>query len=375
MGSIPHAVEKVLTMFREDFTKQVILYGPPGSSKTYCANTISATFLYPLNTKDGILLPIDALKLPPDKEKEQRFLTQDVHECIPCEEERRHSLTSQYPSQDVTETYLESGGYSLKITTNMSGRFRLIQFHPSYSYEDFVRGIQVTMVNDTPTYEVQNKIFGELADKAQKEVELARSQGRTPLNYVLVIDEINRAPLSSVLGELIYGLEYRGEAFDTPYPLNSDDLSTNQMVVPENLYIIGTMNTADRSIGSMDYAVRRRFAFVPLWADSSIIRESWKEFGESHPDFVEKVLKLFDTVCDIVGDYSVDSSVPPEDIQIGHSYFLYHGNHCENRELATKYMKYVIEYKIQPVLLEYVRDDVLKPQANPKIQGLSQFFA
>ena len=79
-------------------------------------------------------------------------------------------------------------------------------------------------------------------------------------DYILVIDEINRANLSSVLGELIYALEYRGEAVESMYEVEG----SNKIILPPNLYIIGTMNTADRSVSQIDYAIRRRFAFVDV---------------------------------------------------------------------------------------------------------------
>src|SRR5690606_14650101 len=79
-------------------------------------------------------------------------------------------------------------------------------------------------------------------------------------NYVLIIDEINRANLSSVLGELIYALEYRGEEVQSMYAVDG----SNKLILPPNLYIIGTMNTADRSVGHIDYAIKRRFAFVDV---------------------------------------------------------------------------------------------------------------
>ena len=87
-------------------------------------------------------------------------------------------------------------------------------------------------------------------------------QEKEPLKpYVLIIDEINRANLPAVLGELIYALEYRGEKVESMYETEEDG---NVLIIPPNLYIIGTMNTSDRSVGHIDYAIRRRFAFIEL---------------------------------------------------------------------------------------------------------------
>ena len=129
-------------------------------------------------------------------------------------------------------------------------RFQFVQFHPSYNYEDFVRGIRMeTDDNGQVAYKTENRVFGKMAERA------LANEGEP---HVLVIDEINRANVSAVLGELIYGLEYRGKKVQTPYEVDGG----YGLTVPSNLKVIGTMNTADRTIGQIDYAVRRRFAFV-----------------------------------------------------------------------------------------------------------------
>lgn len=127
----------------------------------------------------------------------------------------------------------------------------IVQFHPSYGYEDFIRGIKVSTKpgSDTILYETVNKVLGNIA-------ELAKKHKKT--KFFLIIDEINRANLATVFGELIYGLEYRTEPVATPYSVNNN----NRISMPDNLYIIGTMNTADKSIGGIDYAIRRRFHFL-----------------------------------------------------------------------------------------------------------------
>ena len=114
-------------------------------------------------------------------------------------------------------------------------RWDIVQFHPSYNYEDFVRGVQVKTENGQVAYETLNRTFGEMCERANED---------SKNDYVLIIDEINRANVSAVLGELIYALEYRDEKIKTPY--------LGDIVIPSNLYIIGTMNTADRTIGQID---------------------------------------------------------------------------------------------------------------------------
>ncbi|MEO8035193.1 MAG: AAA family ATPase [Acidobacteriota bacterium] len=131
---------------------------------------------------------------------------------------------------------------------------KLVQFHPTYSYEDFFEGYRPTRsVEGTIGFELRPGPFRRLVDRARKD------DSRT---YVLIIDELNRANLATVFGELYFLLEYRDEAIDLVY--SSDEYG---FTMPENVFIVGTMNTADRSIALMDSAMRRRFAFVSLHPD------------------------------------------------------------------------------------------------------------
>jgi 5-methylcytosine-specific restriction protein B len=131
------------------------------------------------------------------------------------------------------------------------GSVKLVQFHPSYTYEDFFEGFRPGDPGDNGmlTFELRAGPFRNFA-------EAASTQPDTP--YILIIDEINRANLAKVFGELYFLLEYRDE------PVNLQYSPTRQFTLPKNLFIIGTMNTADRSIARVDAAMRRRFAFVEL---------------------------------------------------------------------------------------------------------------
>ena len=152
-------------------------------------------------------------------------------------------------------------------------------------------------------------------------------------NYVLVIDEINRANLSAVLGELIYALEYRGEAVQSMYVIEGE----NNLILPSNLYIIGTMNTADRSVGHIDYAIRRRFAFVNI-----LPKDLTSELGDQFDSVLfAKVTDLFNT--------NLSPEFKKEDVQLGHSYFI-----TKNTPIDIRW-----EYEIKPILLEYVKDGIL----------------
>ncbi|MET3981764.1 5-methylcytosine-specific restriction endonuclease McrBC GTP-binding regulatory subunit McrB [Mucilaginibacter sp. UYP25] len=211
----------------------------------------------------------------------------------------------------------------------------LIQFHPSYTYEDFVRGIVTVTEGEKLIYRVENRTLARMAMEASEPENGDKA-------YVLIVDEINRANLSSVLGELIYALEYRGRTVQTLYAYK-EDAGLN---LPDNLYIIGTMNTADRSIGHIDYAIRRRFAFVPVPPDGAAIISA---VGRK---LYDEVQALFDNHTSQEFDHA--------DVRIGHSYFL-----GEESGLAMR-----LKYEIRPILLEYVRDGILLEPAKPLIENL-----
>ena len=164
-------------------------------------------------------------------------------------------------------------------------------------------------------------------------------------NYVLIIDEINRANLSAVLGELIYSLEYRGDStIKSLYELDGK----RNILLPKNLYIIGTMNTADRSVGHIDYAVRRRFAFVNILPDISIITN-------------ESAKRLFNEVDMLFSSEYLSSDFKKNDVQIGHSYFIVNNE----RDLKVRWM-----YEIKPILNEYINDGILFDNAQEVIDSI-----
>ena len=212
---------------------------------------------------------------------------------------------------------------------------KIIQFHPSYTYDDFVRGVKVNVVDEKISYTVENKILGQIAFEASK----PENQDKA---YVLIIDEINRANLNSVLGELIYALEYRGKMVNSMYKTEDG----NGITIPHNLYVIGTMNTADRSVSHLDYAIRRRFTFIPVLANDEVIAN-------------EESKNIFNNVRNIVKD-NISPEFNIDDIQIGHSYFLVEG----------KDLYYKLKYEIIPLLKEYVNDGILLPSAEDEIKDL-----
>ena len=176
--------------------------------------------------------------------------------------------------------------------------------------------------------------------------------------YVLIIDEINRANLPAVLGELIYALEYRGEKVESMYPIDDN----NTLIIPPNLFIIGTMNTSDRSIGHIDYAIRRRFAFIEILPkvlegenfEMELFRQVSTLFIENFDEYV------IDNTIELKLSEHLSEEFRPEDVWLGHSYFIKGDGDFSLRK----------KYEIVPILKEYVKDGILKKSAESIINAL-----
>ena len=163
-------------------------------------------------------------------------------------------------------------------------------------------------------------------------------------NYVLIVDEINRGNISKIFGELITLLENDKRVGERNELVVRLPYSHSLFGVPANLYIIGTMNTADRSVGFIDYAIRRRFAFVSIYSDRSIIESFY-----SDAELKECALSLFDKIHDIIYE-NIAYEFCADDIMIGHSYFMA----SSKEELAQN-----LDYGIKPLLREYASDGIL----------------
>ncbi|TXJ38338.1 AAA family ATPase [Brachyspira aalborgi] len=173
--------------------------------------------------------------------------------------------------------------------------------------------------------------------------------GNNKSPVVLIIDEINRGNISKIFGELITLLEVdkrkgKENEIEVILPYSKEKFS-----VPDNLYIIGTMNTADRSIGYIDYALRRRFAFISIKADKLAI-ENYYDNINKNSDCKNNAINLFEKIEKLIKE-NINEEFEADDIMIGHSYFT-----AQNfEELQNK-----LEYEIKPLLLEYFKDGILK---------------
>ena len=479
------------------YKKQIILQGPPGTGKTRLAKIMAEELILEKlsiekidkkfiqeNVKKGLKLST------PDKigKEEDLFVDSIVGETINLKISTgtNYSVTFDQVLKCITEpndpsprSYAKGIIHFLKCELAKTQR-KLIQFHPAYSYEDFVRGITVEVSNGLPEYITKNKILGDFAQKANnnflesqkapeqlseerwlneeikkfaeivedeivdkgsyilndsvslfavdddcfrytgknwdlknkyrmKFTDIIQAQinnvqdkqdfkklrkigiisGRSwqhssydlivlnkfrdylgerkaPIqvesvkleNYVLIIDEINRANLPAVLGELIYALEYRNHPVESMYDLDGD----NTLTLPPNLYIIGTMNTADRSVGHIDYAIRRRFSFVDVLPSLAPIRNVGKEYFKTVSSlFIKNFDEIDWTTPKLIASEHLASDFKPEDVWLGHSYFITkekdeNGNTIdENHQIRMK-----LKYEIVPILKEYVKDGILQ---------------
>lgn len=205
-----------------------------------------------------------------------------------------------------------------------------IQFHPALTYESFVAGISPEVTSSSLAFSVKP---GFLA------IAIKDAQAKPELDFLLMIDEINRADLSRILGEAIFLFEPGDLSRKVTLSQQLPD-GTSQLSMPANLYILGTMNSADRSIAILDLAVRRRFAFVDVWPDASVIQCNC----ENQPELGDLPSKAFGELQDIFADYAPDDALV---LLPGHSYFLA----ASRREFENR-MKYDLMPLIQEYLLE-----------------------
>ena len=226
--------------------------------------------------------------------------------------------------------------YSL-IETKDDAQIEFVQFHQNYSYEDFVMGYRPAEKN----FELRRGIFYNFCKKAESEPDK---------DFFFIIDEINRGNLSKILGELLMLIEKDHRAENIKLAYNGENF-----FVPQNLYIIGIMNTADRSLALIDYALRRRFSFIEIEPafDSDGFKNYLSKINSPLLDkLIEKIKILNQEISKSLG----------KGFCIGHSYFC----GLEN-DSSENILRSIVDYEILPMLAEYFFDDEEKFQDCKKI--------
>ncbi|UKB81027.1 AAA family ATPase [Chryseobacterium sp. MEBOG07] len=382
-----------------EYKKQIILQGPPGTGKTRQAKELATQLLKLKNTKELKDHPqfkliqfhpsytyedfVRGIVAKPDEEgngiiyeAENKVLGDFIKKA--CDHTQRIGTVSNSAwmeemfedFKNSIEEELIANDYKIKLTNKLylthvgessfhissdgwkGDRLKFSEIKKLYNY-------QITSRDQTKQYDdlaksvyhrtayyfpVVEKLRTFLKDKPVPTQVNDESLSDSTENYVLVIDEINRANLSSVLGELIYALEYRGKTVESVYEVDGK----RDLILPLNLYIIGTMNTADRSVGHIDYAIRRRFAFVNI-LPKDLNEDNSIHFNSS--DF-QKVSQLF-TIKNVSSEFEIN------DVQLGHSYFIAQKEEPENHQKRDEIFRMKMNYEVVPILLEYVKDGIL----------------
>lgn len=223
-------------------------------------------------------------------------------------------------------------------------RVKMIQFHQSYSYEDFIMGYRP----NENGFELKEGVFYKFC----KEAEIDENKEN---KYFLIIDEINRGNISKIFGELFMLIENdkRGEEYALELVYKDDE----KFFVPENLYIIGLMNTADRSLAMLDYALRRRFIFIDI--EPAFNKPQFRKDLESKnidKDLINKIIEKFTKLNETIKN---DKTLG-KGYTIGHSYF------CNRKNLSKEDYEDIINYEIAPTLREYWFDNEDKAEKEIK---------
>lgn len=297
----PDYVQRLLSLFAEDILEET---------------SEQIEIKYPTYTKDDFLNKV--------------YMDEDTYNTLTELLEAKYNVILQ-GAPGVGKTFAAKRlAYSIMGQKDTS-RVAMVQFHQSYSYEDFIQGYRPSKDG----FELVNGAFYKFCKEAEEDNERP---------YFFIIDEINRGNLSKILGELMMLIEKdkRGEKIKLLY-------SNEWFTVPKNVRIIGMMNTADRSLALMDYALRRRFAFfdfAPAFAS-----DGFKNYlTEKNSSKLEKLISTVELLNNAI---AADESLG-DGFRIGHSYF------CTDDEVTDGWLKSVVEYEVIPLIKEYWFDEPAK---------------
>ena len=292
--------------------KAVILWGPPGTGKTYESEQV---------VKELLEVKVD---------------------------------------ENFEEKYLFSKGY---MNRNEKGYYEIVQFHPNYTYQDFIGGISPKLRGNNVSYELREGIFKKFCDTANKDENKNKK-------FIFIIDEINRAELSAVFGELLYALEYRGKPINLPH-------FKSPFTIPSNIYIIGTMNNVDKSLVTFDLALRRRFGFFKLMPKLEVIKDVLSEVIDE-----ESLSKYYDK-CEKLNKDIVIKLDLGENYQIGQAYFLKirdflekneNEEFIENQNITSFELEKLWIYNLEPLLEEYLGMSIEDNEVMNKLESLKKEF-
>jgi 5-methylcytosine-specific restriction protein B len=320
-SAIEAAIDKVIGKFHAQFEDQAPVGELPNQAETY-----------------GLTEAMDGLFVDEEKIKETlRLLRQ------------KKNVILQGPP-GVGKTFVSKRLAYALMGEKSPDRLGMVQFHQSYAYEDFIQGYRPSGTG----FKLKNGVFYEFCEKAKQD----------PAGiYVFIIDEINRGNLSKVFGELMLLIESDKRGPDWAIPLTYSDETKPKFYIPENLYLIGLMNTADRSLAMVDYALRRRFAFAELVPgfDTDEFRQYMLDAG-GELDFVNELIIRMD---------EVNAKITADTTNLGRGYCIGHSFFCsvsEGEAPGWSWYRQIISTEIAPLLREYYFDD--EKQASALVDGL-----
>ncbi len=290
--------------------------------------------LFESEIEDDIEEPVEAVLKPYDADMflEEVYMDRAKYDTLVALVMKKKNVILQ-GAPGVGKTFAAKRlAYSIMGVKDPS-RVMMVQFHQSYSYEDFIMGFRPTQEGG---FELKRGAFYDFCKSAEVDSE------DTP--YFFIIDEINRGNLSKIFGELFMLIETDKRGIELKLLYADEKFS-----VPKNVYIIGMMNTADRSLAMMDYALRRRFAFFDM--EPGFNTKGFRKYQEGLQS--EKFNKLIDRVEVLNADIAADDSLG-EGFCIGHSYF------CELKETSDQTLSSIVEFELAPLLKEYWFDEPAK---------------
>lgn len=271
-----------------------------------------------------------------ENDKDKPFISKDVFLNAVELLKRKKNIILQGPP-GVGKTFIAQKLAYQKMGYVDDNSITMVQFHQSFSYEDFIQGLRPKKEGG---FELKNGIFFTFVQKALQ---------NTNQDFFFIIDEINRGNLSKIFGELMMLIEADKRKAKYKLQLTYSGSEDEKFYIPENVHIIGTMNTADRSLAIVDYALRRRFAFINL---EPLFEEPFKDFLSSRGVSNEKADKIC-TSLNKVNDIISKEQNLGKGFQIGHSYFCSQ----ETIDNLNDWFKTIIDFEINPLLEEIFFDD------------------